>query len=240
MSNGGHPSKWARMTVATLAAGAVLAFGSQAHAVEAIVVAPDSVAGGATITVSGSDWTCNGDIEIFLAPEGGAGIMVETVPFTDHADGTFVIEFIVPIDPGDYGIIATYAASATSAGCLAEASSPFTVLTSPSTTTASTTIAPTTTSAPTTTDPGTTTTTLSSDSGATTTTLSGSSGATTTTTDPGTTTTALSGDSGATTSTGPSGRLPVTGGSSFDFVPYAILLASFGGLLVLAARRDPA
>jgi hypothetical protein len=264
MSNRDHTSMWVRVTVATLAAGAVLAFATPAHAAEALVVSPSSVRGGATVTVSGSGWTCNGDIDIYLAPAGDAALLVDMVPYGDHAAGSFQLRVVAPNGAGRYDVTASYDSAASSSGCVGQAGASFTVIAAPtpstSTTTPSnstststtistttTTLAPTTsassstTLAPTTTT-GVTTTSLADSSGATTTSLADSSGATTTAA-PAASTTLVGNAGGAATTTlalGPTGQLPVTGNSSYSVVPYALVIAALGGLLVLATRRQPA
>lgn len=259
MSNRERTSTWVRMTVATLAAGAGLAVATPAYAAEAVVVAPSNVRGGATVTVSGSGWTCNGDIDIYLAPAGDAALLVDTVPFGDHAAGAFHVQLIAPNGAGSYNVTASYSASASSSGCVGQAGTSFTVIAAPTPSTSTT--APstsTTTTAPststTTTTSSTTSTTLaptssstsstsvapSTTSDATTSSLVGGEGAGTTTT---TTLAPIVGNNaGAATTTvalGPTGQLPVTGNSSYGVVPFALVTAALGGLLVLATRRQP-
>jgi hypothetical protein len=251
MSNSDRASSrlrnWTRTTVATLAVGAVLAVGGQAHAAEAISASPSSVRGGATVTVSGSGWLCNGDVEIVLAASSGPAMLVDTVGFADRASGNFRTTIAAPNDAAVYTVTATYDAASSSAGCAGQATTSFTVVAAPTPSTSSTTS---TTSASTTSTTTTTTTTLApssssssstaapTTSGATTSSLVDSGGATSTTA----ASTSIVGDnSGATTTAaGPTSLLPVTGSSSYGVVPYALLLASIGGLLVLTTRRKPA
>ena len=235
--------------MATLAVAAVLAVSGQAHAAEAISASPGSVRGGATVTVSGSDWLCNGDVEIVLAASGGPAMLVDTVGFAEHASGSFRTALAAPNDAGVYTVTASYDAASSSAGCAGQATTSFTVVAAPTPSTSSTTS---TTSSTTTTSTTTTSTTLAPSSSsssstaapttndATTSSLVDSGGATSTTV--AASSTSIVGDnSGATTTAaGPTNRLPVTGSSSYGVVPYALLIASVGGVLVLTARRKPA
>lgn len=252
MSNSDRASKrvrnWTRSAVATLAVGAVLAVSGQAYAAEAISVSPGSVRGGATVTVSGSDWLCNGDVEIVLAASGGPAMLVDTVGFADRASGDFRTAIAAPNDAGVYTVTASYDAASSSAGCAGQATTSFTVVATPAPSTSSTTS---TTAASTTTTTSSTTTLAPSSSssssttaapttvGATTSSLVDSGGATSTT---AASSTSIVGDnSGATTTAaGPTNLLPVTGSSSYGVVPYALLIASIGGVLVVTARRKSA
>ena len=256
MSNSDRASNrvrnWTRTTVATLAVGAVLAVGGQAHAAEAISASPGSVRGGATVTVSGSDWLCNGDVEIVLAASGGPAMLVDTVGFADRASGSFRTTIAAPNDAGVYTVTATYDAASSSAGCAGQATTSFTVVAAPTPSTSSTTSTTSSSTTSTTTTTTTTSTTLAPSSSSSSTTAAPTTSAATTSSslvDSGgaTSTTAASstsivGDnSGATTTAaGPTNLLPVTGSSSYGVLPYALLIASIGGVLVLTARRKTA
>ena len=238
------------MSVATLTVGAVLAVAGQVQAAASISASPGSVRGGATVTVSGSDWTCSGEIEIFMASSGNPSLLIDTIAFADHASGSFRTAIAAPNDAGVYTLSATYDAASSSTGCAGQATTSFTVVAAPTPSTSSTTS--TTTTSTTTTSTSTTTTTLAPSSSsssstaapttndATTSSLVDSGGATSTTT--AASSTSIVGDnSGATTTAaGPTNLLPVTGSSSYGVVPYALLIASVGGVLVLTTRRKPA